>query len=632
MLMVVAFHAGLPLSGGFIGVDVFFVISGYVITSSLLREWDSEGRLRLASFYFRRFSRLAPALSAMVAVTMILAGIALSPLGAQQIAAQTGTGTMLLGANLVIAHITGNYFDAPAESNPLLHAWSLSVEEQLYLFFPAIISAGLGAARRWGRPFAPHLIIGTVALLSFLVTSLYPVGTSARGWGWTLGFYGPVARAWEFAVGATLAFVLPATPIGSRRRLARALAFLGAGVLVLATVRMDSRATFPSDWLALAVVGSAMLLAAGAMGPNPISQALGAPAFVAVGDLSYSIYLWHWPLIVVATAIWPLTPVAPAFAALASVAPAWASYRWIEVPFRSRPPARWADRARSIAVVALTPLLLAGALGLTATRYWLPRFESGAIPAAHQGDMDWTDFYSYLRQRYYPCENARIREIALRWESITRCRQTLSRAEVDVALVGDSHVEALFLGLAEALPGTNIAFYILDAAPIDDEGPMSLVIDEVARDPSIKSVVVNAYWAARTFSGADLAKTLRSFTEAGKQVFLADDVPTYPFDASACAFSKAPLIPVTECEQERVRFDSVYASYFRELIEAADAVRGVTLIRTARYLCDEDVCSMTLNGRLLYRDGNHLNNAGSRYVVSRLLHDAPELVEALSVR
>lgn len=128
VLVVVAVHAGLPIPGGFVGVDVFFVISGFVITAMLGREWELTGRIRFRRFYLRRFRRLTPALAVMVSVTLGASVLLLSPVGPQQVAVQTGAGAMMIVANLVIAATTGGYFDQSANLNPLLHTWSLSVE------------------------------------------------------------------------------------------------------------------------------------------------------------------------------------------------------------------------------------------------------------------------------------------------------------------------------------------------------------------------------------------------------------------------------------------------------------------------------------------------------------------------
>ena len=197
VLMVVAYHAGLPVPGGFVGVDVFFVISGFVITAMLMREWDSTGRLRLGRFYIRRFKRLTPALALMVAVVMVPSSLLLSPLGGQQTAAKTAIGAMLLAANVVIAATTGNYFADFAESNPLLHTWSLSVEEPFYLVFPMLLLVSLllgGRAFRSSR--TPLVMVGLVGVVSFAFAIAGSAELSIPSMPNSLvGFYSPATRA-----------------------------------------------------------------------------------------------------------------------------------------------------------------------------------------------------------------------------------------------------------------------------------------------------------------------------------------------------------------------------------------------------------------------------------------------------
>ena len=142
VIVVIAFHAGLPLPGGFVGVDVFFAISGFVITAMLAREWARTGTINLRQFYLRRFRRLTPALVVMLGVVMVASSLLLDPFGVQQVAAQTALGAVGLCANVVIAVISGDYFAIDAGANPLLHTWSLSVEEQFYLIFPALLVLG----------------------------------------------------------------------------------------------------------------------------------------------------------------------------------------------------------------------------------------------------------------------------------------------------------------------------------------------------------------------------------------------------------------------------------------------------------------------------------------------------------
>ncbi len=166
VLFVVVYHAGLPLPGGFVGVDIFFVISGFVITSMLHREWLSSSRINFGRFYWRRFKRLTPALALVVVVTVLLSALLLSPMGPQQNAALTGLGSIALVANFVIASTTSGYFDAAAETNPLLNTWSLSVEEQFYVFFPSFLVFGWYLARRkaWLRS-SPLVIVAVVGSL-----------------------------------------------------------------------------------------------------------------------------------------------------------------------------------------------------------------------------------------------------------------------------------------------------------------------------------------------------------------------------------------------------------------------------------------------------------------------------------
>lgn len=203
VLAVMAGHAGLGLAGGFIGVDVFFVISGFIITLMLLREYATTGTISFRRFYVRRIKRLALALAVTSIATVILALLFLSPLGPQETTFKTALGATFGVANWVIAAGTGDYFGTAAERNPMLHTWSLAVEEQFYLVLPALmlLALGLGAKIRkgWGW-LVPFSILGLLA-----VVSLYSV---RLGTAFPLGYYGPVTRAWEFLAGCLLALVI----------------------------------------------------------------------------------------------------------------------------------------------------------------------------------------------------------------------------------------------------------------------------------------------------------------------------------------------------------------------------------------------------------------------------------------
>ena len=273
VIVVLVFHAGLPLPGGFVGVDMFFVISGFVITLMLLRERARSGRINLGQFYLRRFKRLTPALGVTVAVTAVLGLLFLSPMGQQQLGLATGLGALFLVANAVIHVWSGDYFAPHAEANPLLHVWSLSVEEQFYLMFPALLVVSFAVAARapkkWGRavPFAVASLVGLASL-----ATIRGIPFVAAGSFWT-GYYSPVNRAWEFLAGVVLALV--ASRIAIRSRLwTNVVALAGVALVAASLVVITPETPFPGKATLLPVAGTALLIWAGLGADNVVTRTL----------------------------------------------------------------------------------------------------------------------------------------------------------------------------------------------------------------------------------------------------------------------------------------------------------------------------------------------------------------------
>lgn len=335
VLMVVAYHAGLPVPGGFTGVDVFFVISGFVIAEMLRREWTSTGSIALGRFFRRRVRRLLPALALVVVVTLLLHSFIVAPLDQPARTALTGIAGLLLSSNVVIAITTGDYFDAPAETNPLLHLWSLSVEEQFYLVLPVILllawRRSQGSSRR--GPLASVIFLGfvSIGLLGFapriLATTAAPDAL--------FGFYSPVVRAWEFLIGVSLALTVRWRNVGILAQ--RAIGAVGVVFLLGAMLLIDETFAFPGPSTLLPVVGAALLIVATESRRGWLHDALTAGPMVALGDRSYSLYLWHWPIIVLATLIFGSaseTIAVGLIAALVSLVPTLWTFRRIEQPIR----------------------------------------------------------------------------------------------------------------------------------------------------------------------------------------------------------------------------------------------------------------------------------------------------------
>lgn len=372
--LVVAYHMGLPIPGGFTGVDMFFVISGYVIMESLIREYQNNGSIKFGAFFLRRFKRLFPALIVLIAVVLLVATIFLPPFANENRTLLTGLGAIFISANVVIEVTTGDYFAVDARLNPLLHTWSLSVEEQFYLFFPILVIVGLWwGAKRGGALQGVGIAVGFVTVVSFSLAVVgstvdLPVGNSL------LGFYSPVTRAWEFGVGALLS--LARFRLNAPNRLAsRILAWSGLGAIALGAFVITSGSTFPGLLALLPVGGTALMIYAGSGESGAVNRALSSRPATWLGDLSYSMYLWHWPLIVFANAGWSADLHVMSAAIILALALSWLSYRFLEQPLRHRPTPSAGAVVRYIMFVTALPGIVIAVTWFLASRILLPRIE-----------------------------------------------------------------------------------------------------------------------------------------------------------------------------------------------------------------------------------------------------------------
>jgi peptidoglycan/LPS O-acetylase OafA/YrhL len=659
VLMVVAFHAGLPVPGGFIGVDVFFVISGFVIAGMLRREWRATGRVSFGQFYLRRFKRLTPALALMVAVTMILSAAVLSPLGPQQTAAQTGIGAMLLVANLVIARKTGGYFDADAHTNPLLHTWSLSVEEQFYLVFPVLITLGWYiASRRRALRFTPHVFVGAVAVASFGLASFgiaflsltplrasWILGPYSRWTEAALGFYSPLTRSWEFAVGVLLALVahkLTTQP----RSITFVFCLVGASMLAASLWLISGTTPFPSAWTLIPVIGTLLLLSGGTGTRNPVTRALAVGPMVKIGDWSYSIYLWHWPFIVFALALWPGSRTTPLIAAAVSLIPAVASYRWVEKPIRNIQRIHGWRLARAVSITLLVPLFLGASAYIVSSRgYW-----SEGIQAMQAAVL-----------KLHAVNPARCSATNLdSGAAPDPCVFNAHEAGEPIYLVGDStayHFSEAAIGASDLL-GRPVTMINLPGCPFRDvfirsagmpadrdekgcrEGyesgmrflgkqpPGTVIISELNRDYQNSDKAYGRRSDVFTTSPDEitqilddgLTSTILTLKNTGHSVVLVQPVPDfeYPihFDPLRCTWTE-------------LRADNCLARMPRSVADSIQHVQRSSLQRIATqtgaglwdpraFFCPSDECSTQGHGVDLYRDAFHISPNASRMLAQSL--------------
>jgi peptidoglycan/LPS O-acetylase OafA/YrhL len=328
VLLVLLFHASIPaFNGGFVGVDIFFVISGFLITGMLLREYEASGKISLSNFYARRVRRLLPASALVLAVTLIASILILPPLSIPSVARDISAAALYI-SNIVFAFRATDYFAAGAAPSPILHFWSLGVEEQFYLFWPAIFL--LVAFRAKNIRIRIGIAIAGIGISSF-VFATYLV-TRAGPW----AFFSLPTRAWELALGGILA-VIGSNLSKIHRWVAVLLGWSGLVAVIYSGLFIKATAPFPSWPALIPTFGAAMLIIGGSQatrfGPEPL---MGKPLPQFFGGISYSLYLWHWPLLVLPLALQdaPLNIYQRSGLALLAIPFAYATKRWVEDPLR----------------------------------------------------------------------------------------------------------------------------------------------------------------------------------------------------------------------------------------------------------------------------------------------------------
>jgi len=329
--LVLLYHAGLPfLRGGFVGVDIFFVISGFLITSLLVREAERTGRISLTQFYARRAKRLLPAAALVLVVTAILT-VVLIPGSDQRNFGGDIAAAAAYVVNWRLALRSVDYLAEGAGASPVLHFWSLSVEEQFYLVWPLLMIVAIVLARRFGKHARGSMLVAlsVVGVPSFIFSVTYTASSPASA------FFVTPTRLWELSVGAAVAIAVPALT-----RLRRSVAvWIGiAGILAIAysAVFLSEASAWPGYLAAIPVLGTAAVIAGGAgHGDTIVARGLGLRPMVWVGGISYSLYLWHWPALIFAEALLgPLRVREAMVVVLLSVIPAYLSLVLVENPVR----------------------------------------------------------------------------------------------------------------------------------------------------------------------------------------------------------------------------------------------------------------------------------------------------------
>lgn len=436
---VVAFHAGIDLlSGGFTGVDVFFVISGYLISKIIIDEIETS-RFSIYEFYKRRILRILPALSVVLLATAITAFAVLLPLEFRRI------GYSILSAAFFVSNIyfwrTTDYFGDNPDTKPLLHTWSLSVEEQFYVFFPLLL---ICVHRFFGRKYA--LWIGILSALSFVLSALAVQKYASAT------FYLLPTRVWELGIGALIA--AGGAPVVTKQPVRDMLAAAGLGLILFGIFYLSESMTFPA-WNALyPCIGTGLIIAYGAQ--TRIGRLLSLAPVVYVGKISYSLYLWHWPVIVFYAAVnggMPQSAAGIGFVIALSFALASLSFHFVEAPFRkSHYRMMPAPRILSIGTGALLAFALIGfAIERTGNRWGT--YPADVLEIAAYIDYRETPDYKYQFRRG-SCFVSGEDDGAGAYDK-GKCLVTVP-GKKNYLVIGDSHAAHLWRALALEYPDVNL--------------------------------------------------------------------------------------------------------------------------------------------------------------------------------
>ncbi len=663
VLTVVAAHAGVPyLPGGFVGVDVFFVISGFLISGLLFSELQRGGTLSLTGFWARRARRILPAATVVLVATVVMSLFWTTIIDARDVLDDAAWSAAFL-ANVHFAQQGVYYFAAETGPSPLQHYWSLAVEEQFYLVWPLLLIGVTVAARVLSRRGKQQrLARGSVLAVLLVVTaasfawSVHVTQTSP-----TSAYFSTPARVWELGIGALVALVAPRLASRLPRLLGWLLSLAGVAAIAAAVVVIDETTPFPGYAAALPVLGTAALLLVGST-PGlllaPVRWLLDNPVMRRVGDWSFSLYLWHWPALVLTerNAGRELTAVETAAVVLVVVNLAALTYRFVEQPFRHGFPARRLTVPRSLVLYPASLVLVAATVG---GGWWWTGVQGGEdgdnpaitideaarlaeheravalVRASVEAARNEVDIPSDLTPNLLDLRSSIADVGACDYEDAdvrALCPRGDSSGDRTLVLLGDSHARAWIPALEQIASEHGWRAYYLvkpqcpaahvTVAPVREavvfeaceefqEWSMATVaalspdLAIVASSPPVNGVWVDGERHEQLDEVADVLEDgydslFDELDTAADRTVLIRDVPKAGHDPGDCLTSSRPSL-----------LDCMFTPVERSTLLGDVAVKvallhGADVVDPTPWLCWQDLCPVVIGGTLSYRDTDHL--------------------------
>jgi peptidoglycan/LPS O-acetylase OafA/YrhL len=614
---VILFHAGFELfSGGFVGVDVFFVISGYLITTILIEDLENQ-RFSLVSFYERRARRILPALFFVMFVCIPFAWMWMLPSQMKDFS-QSLVAVSLFASNILFWRESG-YFGAAAEEKPLLHTWSLAVEEQYYVLFPIF----LFLAWRYGKNRVFWMIV-VMASISLLLSE----------WGWrnkaSANFYLAPTRAWELFAGSIAAFIVQKNGV----RKDNFLALLGLAAIIFSIFAYDESTPFPSVYALVPVLGVVLLILY-ADKETIAAKLLSTKGFVGIGLLSYSAYLWHQPLFAYSSVIWIGEVQWVRIVLILLTLPiAYLSWRYVERPFRDR--ARFTrNKIFVLSFISLSMFFVVGIAGHLSNG-----FQDRFTPTAHYQLTQTPELFNIECLERYPI-----------FANLSTCRAS-SFNEPEIALIGDSHSHALYESLAARYSEhTVINLGVWSCFPFvnnehfekNDCGKKQIqLFNFLETNTQIHTIILSGYWGYLASGGFDtrgvgwrlhsnISDTdAESFIENASDFFtnldnesirlvIVEDVPDLDFNPVECGDVGLFRFVKSNCTMSNESFIERKSQVDSVMNRLANIFSEVNYVRTEHIFCSEEGCSSLINNETLYKDGDHLSRIGANLVVNELV-------------
>ncbi|MER5422683.1 acyltransferase family protein [Streptosporangium roseum] len=648
VLAVLAFHATVPgMTGGFAGVDVFFVVSGFLITGLLLRDISATGRFSLAEFYARRARRLLPAAGVVLLATVAGAWLLLPPLRGRDIAGDVIAAALSIANWRAVAGQT-DYLAAERDPSPLLHYWSLAVEEQFYLLWAPLLLVTALLARRLGRGAVPAIAVTVVTLTcASFALSLWWTALSEP-----LAYLASPSRAWQFGAGALAALLMPygsrfprgadrdGPDAGGGRRprsaagvASAALGLGGAAAIAWSVVAFDSTTPYPGTAALVPTLGTVAVV----LFRSPVSAALSLGPVRALGRLSFSWYLWHWPVLVLAEAALGTQPWPVRLAlVLASAVPAALTMRLVENPLRlSKVVTSLPRRGLALGTTAMT-VPVAAALLLNGGAV------QGAATTAHVtvADVPVTTLQPPPAQARDDFPKSKGCEIGLTATTSPACLFGAPAAKDRIVLIGDSHAGQWFAAAERVAVRRGWALEVLTkpGCPL----PRLTVVDprlgreyhecdtwreyalnRLAAGPPPRLILVaslNAYATDRASLTRAWDSTLHRLTRLGAPLVYLRDTPLPGEDVPSCLSGG----PVGDCSFPRDR--GLRPDPLAEQIVAGERP-GVRLLDVTPLLCPGTAanCPAALDGIVLYRDDVHITDTLAVRLAPRIEQDLEDL-------